>query len=117
MTNEEHYRLSWMTDDQWICYELLGDVHGGLNHLFGKCHSSNKGIRFNSTNSNCLSTFDYSGLTRLVVWAHDRMIRVQILPSGPAMICFVMHRRHSRDGDVSLRHPTIEDAIKSIRDD
>lgn len=115
MTNEERYRLDWMTDDQWDCYELLGDVHCGLNHVFGKVHKWGEGIKLNSTCSNSLATFDFDGLTHLVVLAHDRMIRVEITPSGPGMIGFVCSKRNTREGRMHERHPSIEEAITRIR--
>ena len=87
--------------------------------MFGKVHKWGHGIKLNSACINELSTFDYSGLysglTKAVVLAHDRMIRLSIVPSGPNMIGLVANKRHSREGDVSERHPTIEQAILTIR--
>lgn len=61
-----------------------------------------------------LSTFDVDALTRLVVIAHDRCCRIQIAPAGPRHIQIGVSPR-SRDGDVSRRHPTIEQAIADVR--
>lgn len=118
MTKEEwenSFREDWMTDDQFECLKLLADVHNGFNHMFGKVHPHGNGIKLNATCANNLSTFDYDGLTRLVIWAHDRMIRVEITPSGPNMIGLVAHKRHHREGRMFERHPTIEDAIDRAR--
>lgn len=112
---ENSFRQEWMNEDQFECLKLFADVHGGFNHMFGKVHPWGKGIKLNATCANNLSTFDYSGLTNLVVLAHDRMIRVEIVPSGPNMIGLVAHKRHSREGRLYERHPTIEDAIKTVR--
>ena len=117
MRNQYYYsQHPWMNADQKECFELLCDIHGGGNHLFGKIYPSGEfGIYINSTCSHCMSTFDYSNLTRAVVLAHDRMIRFQIEPSGPGMLRLVAHKRHSREGRMHERHPTIEDAIADIR--
>lgn len=105
-----------MNADQLECFELLCDIHGGGNHLFGKIHPCGEsGIYINSTCTHYMSTFDYSNLTRAVVLAHDRMIRFEIEPSGPRMLKLIAHKRHSRDGRMHERHPTIEDAITDIR--
>lgn len=119
MTDEEFYRPlhPWMNDDQWECAELLANIHGGFNHMFGKMHKAgDKGIRFNSKGINYFATFDFDGLTKLVVLAHERMIRVEIIPSGPGMIGFVMHKRHSREGRIRERHPTIEEAVAKYKE-
>ena len=115
MNEEQYHRLKWMTDDQWECLKLLGDVHGGLNHVFGKVQPSGSGIMINSTNSHNLATYDFSGLTILVVLAHDRMIRVQVKASGPNMIKIILHKRKRRDGDPQESHPTLEQAVNKIR--
>lgn len=118
MTREEWengFRKDWMSDDQFECYKFLADIHNGFHHMFGKVHNWGTGIKLNSTCSNHLATFDYNNLTRLVVLAHDKMIRVEIVPSGPNMIGIVCHKRKSREGRMYERHPTIEDAIKTIR--
>jgi len=116
MDNEEFYRSQWpwMNDDQWECAELLAEVHHGFNHMFGKIHNWGKGIKLNSTSSNNLATFDYDGLTRLVLLTHERMIRVEIVPSGPNMIGFVCNKRHLREGRMYERHPTIQEAIENL---
>jgi hypothetical protein len=116
-TKEEYYRKKWMSDDQWQCAKLLADVHGGFNHMFGKLKASNdNGVTLMSTCTNYMSTFDYSTLTRLVVLAHDRMIRVEISSNSPrGKMEFYAHKRQSREGDSGIRHPTIETAIQTIR--
>lgn len=118
MTREEWengFRKSWMSDDQFLCWKFLADIHGGFNHMYGKVHKWGNGIKLNSTCTNGLATFDYDGLTRAVVMAHDRMIRFEIVPSGPNMIGMCAWKRSKREGRMHERHPTIEDAIKRIR--
>jgi hypothetical protein len=62
-----------------------------------------------------LSTFDFNGMTRLVLLAHDRCIRAEVSMAG-MKLRIAIHKRHGRDGEMSHRHPTIESAIESIRE-
>lgn len=107
-----NHRKDWMTDDQWECYQMLADLFLGFHHIHGKIHEWGKGIKLNCTCVNNFATFDFDGLTRAVLMAHDRMIRFEIEPSGPRMLGLVLHKRHSREGSMYERHPTIEEAIE-----
>lgn len=109
-------RLDWMSDDQWECYQMLGNLFFGFHHITGKLHEWGGGIRLNATNVDSFATFDFDGLTRAVVMAHDRMIRLEICPSGPGMLGITLFKRHAREGRMHERHPTMEDAIKTIRE-
>lgn len=63
-----------------------------------------------------LSTFDFSCLTALVVFAHDETIRVSIQGCGPGYLRLMFHQRKSHiGGSISERHPTIENHIKKLR--
>jgi len=61
-----------------------------------------------------LATFDGDGLTRLVLLAHERCIRVQIEQGGPNRLRIAIHKRE-REGRMYERHPTIEQAIEAFR--
>lgn len=61
-----------------------------------------------------LSTCDLDDMTRLVIAAHDNCVRVEVTSSGPRMVKLLLHNR-KRDGTISERHPTIEEAIKDVR--
>jgi len=63
---------------------------------------------------NELSTFDYSGLTRLVLLAHDRCIRAGIGTAGMKLNIHIHKRK--REGEMSERHPTLDQAIDVIRE-
>lgn len=111
---EKYYRAEWMTDDQWSCAQMFADVVGGFHHVCGKFKPFGSGISIN-TSSGGFATWDYSRLTGLVVLAHDRMVRVELRPSGPNMIGFALWQRKTREGKMSERHPTIEAAIAMHR--
>lgn len=108
-------RKDWMTDDQWYCYNMIADWSGGFHHVAkNNVHEFGFGICYNYPYSK-LSTYDFSGLTKLVFLAHDRMIRVEIQPSGPGMVKLCLHRRFDRYGHMNERHPTIEKALADYR--
>ena len=104
------YRHDWMTDDQWECAQMFADVVGGFHHVRGKIKAHGRGIKVSDYGSRW-ATWDFNSLTRLVVLAHDRMIRAEVVPSGPQMIGFALWKRHSREGGMDQRHPTMEDAV------
>lgn len=61
-----------------------------------------------------LASFDFNGLTRLVLMAHDKCIRVSVQPSSKATMEIAIWKRQ-REGSMSERHPTLEQAIESFR--
>lgn len=62
-----------------------------------------------------LATFDGASLTRLVIGAHEEMIRVEIDPVSFKYLAVCMWPRVSREGNIGQRHPTIEQAVESYR--
>lgn len=115
MAEYSDYRKDWMSDDQWECYQMLADLFLGFHHISGKLHNWGTGIKLNTTQTGSFATFDFNNLTRAVIMAHDRMIRFEIEPSGPGMLGLTLFKRHTREGLMHERHPTIEDAISSAR--
>jgi len=101
----------WMTDDQWQCYLMLCDLMGGSHHITGKVKCYGSGIE-NNYSGGLLATFDFDLLTRIVLMSHERMIRVEIGSSGPRMVKLMFWKRHTREGRIHERHPTIEQALK-----
>lgn len=109
------YRKDWMSDDQWECYEMIADIFLGFHHISGKLHEWGNGIKLNTTSVNCFASFDFDRLTRAVIMAHERCIRLEICPSGPGMLGIILYKRHSRNGSIYERHPTIEEAVQRFR--
>lgn len=61
-----------------------------------------------------LATYDFDHLTRLVIGAHDRSIRLDIDARARNYLALMMWPR-SREGGMAQRHPTIEEAIARFR--
>lgn len=98
-----------MSPDQLECYKLLADCFGGEHHL-EPVYIHGRGLRTSSWGGK-LATFDFDYLTRLVLLAHERCIRIEIVQGGPNRVGIVAHKRHAREGDMAVRHPTIDQAI------
>lgn len=114
MCEGSFYRKSWMTEAQWACWQFAADLMGGFHHIHGKPKPCGDGIEFNDLGSGW-STFDADRLTRAVIMAHDRCMRVQISPCNMQYLCISVHKRKGRDGRMHERHPTIEDALGPYR--
>lgn len=99
--------------------DLLDDVFLGIYHLpystLAKADwSDDYFIRLSIYGG--LSTWDYDYLTRLVVFAHDMMIRVEVNPCNFNYIELVFHKRKTRDiHNITQSMPTIEEHIELIR--
>ncbi|MCS4089932.1 hypothetical protein [Rhizobium sp. BK176] len=116
--SEDHdlfYREPWMSDDQWCCAKMLADLFYGFHHIDGKIKPDRHGIKIGVPEGNWAMSYDYDGLTRAVVMAHDRSIRFRISPAGVDRLKLHFEKRHHRDGKMTESHPTIEDAITRIR--
>ncbi|WHI52684.1 hypothetical protein P3339_07970 [Microbulbifer sp. MLAF003] len=108
-------RYSWMSEGQWKCFEMLCDLFGGAHHLSSKVKPHGSGIEINENAFGRFATFDFDHLTRGVVMAHDRAIRFAIEPSGPGLLKLILHFRGCRTGRMYQRHPTMEEAIETVR--
>lgn len=89
------------------------DFFFGEHHFPGEIKPWGEGWSMPAQNN--LATFDFNHLTRLVVMAHDRCIRVEVVPKGMNRMVIVLHKRQ-REGSMYERHPTIEDQILKIRE-
>lgn len=103
-----------LSPDQLECWKLVCDLVHGEHHAPDRIAEWGKGIKV-SLGSSQFATFDFDYLSRLVFMAHDRCIRVELLPSGPGRIGVALWKRHTRDGAIHERHPTLRDAIGTYR--
>lgn len=63
-----------------------------------------------------LSTWDGNALTRLVVGAHQRCVRVSVAPCGEVNLMIQLWQRSGRSGRMSERHPTMGQALAFMGD-
>lgn len=122
--------------------DMLGDTFGGIYHLdadtLKKIDWEDDYVLVVPLYRRSLSTFDDELLTKLVVLAHDRCLRLsisavadvepglmrravdeewsdkEIEECGRATLELMFHRRQ-RSGDVSRRMPTMESHLAAIR--
>jgi hypothetical protein len=111
----EFHREAWMSDDQWECAKMLADLFYGFHHVMGKIKPDRAGIKIGVPEGNWAMSYDYDGLTRAIVMAHDRSIRFRISPAGVDQLKLHFEKRHKREGEMTESHPTIETAIARIR--
>ena len=91
---------------------FFSKFYRGEHHFPSKIKKFGEGWAMSHYGS--LATFDGADLTRLVLLAHDECIRVQIEQGGPNRLRIEIWKR-AREGPMYARHPTIEQAIESIR--
>lgn len=100
--------------------DLLGDLFLGIYHI----DSDVRRVDWSNTHHLKLTTYAKGGqfatydgclLTRLVILAHDRCLRVEIEPAGPKYLRLTFHGRSRESAEQWGRHPTIEDAIAAHR--
>jgi hypothetical protein len=97
--------------------DFFGVVFRGKHHIDAALNSEG-GVHWINryTGDMGLCTFDGNELTRLVLLAHERCIRVSVGPSGPRMIKITITGRDPSSETIMCGHPTIEQAIGSFRE-
>lgn len=105
--------LNNMTDKQKYLWDYFCAVFGGDIHVDSKPYEWGEGIAIDRIGS--LATYDFALLSAAVILAHDFAVRLEINGAFNGCIRLIAFKR-KRDGSVFERHPTIEDAIKRIRE-
>lgn len=101
------------TEDQKFCVDVLAKWLGGHHHLPAVKEWGN-GVAICYAGD--LSTFDFDRLTRLVILAHAKAVRIELNGAAPRYIRIIAHRRkHDPNGEMYERHPTLDD-LKAIID-
>lgn len=92
---------------------FFSEYYGGEHHI-PNYKVDNEGLGFSVTHD-CgnIATFDVNGLTRLVLMAHEKCIRVSISPQNKYAFKIYIFKRFGTEGSIDERHPTIEMAIES----
>ena len=125
MSDEQYYREEWMTDEQWKCALLAAEYKYGFHHLTNLRRWGN-GVAIDEPQE--VATYDFSGLTRLVVMAHDDCVRVGVKTETKKetyeeheyevtnLIVTFHPRERPAEGDrMSSRHPELAPHIAEIR--
>lgn len=91
--------------------EMLARAYGGLHHLPSPLKTLQGAVTY--LHYGDLSTVDWDTLTRLVLGAHEYLLRVSISQGGPQSVRVTVSGRVNRDGTFYEKHPTIEQAIEA----
>lgn len=87
-----------------------------MHHVYSLKKFNQGGEReyWTAIHSGSLDTFDFDELTRLVYWAHEYGVRVELGNGGPRSLKIMLHARYKREGQMFERHPTMAQAIARI---
>jgi hypothetical protein len=91
--------------------EFFAAFYRGEHHFPGKIKPYGEGWSMSHFGS--MATYDGNELTRLVLLAHEKCIRVQVEQGGPNRLRIAIWKRE-REGDMFQRHPTIEQALEAF---
>lgn len=87
--------------------KMLSRVYGGDHHVR---RLRDEGRFMTCLHGGDLASFDFDHMTRLVLGAHEYCLRVSVSNGGPNQLkIWVWDRK--REGRMSERHPTIEQAM------
>lgn len=99
------------------CAELMGEFYHGLHHFptgdSGLRKLNWKGQFIEYTTHEIFSSFDSSGLTRLVLLAHKHCIRVEIQPAM-RYLRVALYPRKRESTCVMSRHPDLDELSRNI---
>jgi hypothetical protein len=100
---------------------LLGDLYRGIYHindsaLFHKRVEWHSNHHIEIVLGGVMASFDGNLLTRLVVLAHDRCIRVSVSAASPDYFRLLFHPRVRSSKLNTAKHPTLEEHIEWIRE-
>lgn len=107
-----------LTREQAVAF--FSTLYGGKHHIPGARYGDAKNVKpwgsgWSVSHHGDLSTYDFDLLTRLVLLAHERCVRACIGPGWPGGVKIGISARE-REGGMSERHPTIEEALARFRE-
>lgn len=103
--------MEYLTQEQ--ATKFFADFYGGEHHIPGfKPKQDGYGWSVKHDRGD-LATYDFTGLTRLVLMGHEQCIRVSIEGVKNGVMKISIWQRQ-REGAMHERHPTIEDAISKF---
>lgn len=83
----------------------------GEHHIPGPIKEWGAGFAVSMTNE--VATWDFDGMTRLVVMAHDNHVRASLVPKGMSRTYLVIHPRPRGNG--ASDHPKLDWNVDRIR--
>ena len=100
--------------------DLLGELYRGIYHMdqpsLQKSDWANDHHIIVSIGWHSFATFDVDDLTRLVFLAHHMALRVSIEAATHHVMRLMFHQR-GREGSLSYRHPTLDEAVAAFKKD
>jgi len=101
--------------------DILGQVYRGIYHirrevLHDRCDWRDPWRIELVVSDSGMSTHDFNHLTALVILCHDRCVRLAIEGCARNWLRLVFTRREGRDGSTYQNHPTLGEAVKSVRE-
>lgn len=105
--------LPWQHD----AMAVLGAMSHGIHNFPTKLKNAEFDPRYIKVNfpRMGMATYDFDRLTRLVIAAHDKLIRVELTPCNFQYTTMMLHPRWGRTGGMSQRHSSIDDAVEGFR--
>lgn len=107
-TEEQSY--DYLTKEAATAF--FSQFYHGEHHIPGKVAEFGRGWMVKHTRLD-VATYDFDELTRLVIMAHHYCYRVSIMPYNFTTFKIAIWKR-KREGSMSQRHPTIEQAIEEF---
>ena len=98
--------------DKQQAVDFFAIYYGGEHHFPNPVKEC--GFGWSITDTKSMASYDFNELTKLVVLAHDRCLRVEISPRGMNRYVIAVHKRE-RGGGMMERHPTLEEHIEYVR--
>jgi hypothetical protein len=93
--------------------EFFSYLYNGEHHFPGQLKEC--GFGWSISHYGDLSTFDFNTMTRLVFLAHDFCYRAEVSSSNPGRVRIAIWKREGREGSMTKRHPSIEQALADWR--
>lgn len=111
-TNQTSFSTAGMAAARFI--EKVWGLHNANVNLSKINFAHPENIRFSLTTGG-LATVDYNELTRMVVIAHDMVLRLEIQPASPRQLRVILSLRQRESKRFWEMCPTIEEHIATIR--
>lgn len=99
-----------LTDEQRINI-VVNHAFDGWHHVHGR-KQIGTGVSFNVYAD--LATFDFNGLTKLVISAHVVRVRAEVAQSGPRMLKIFLNCREDLPDQWDKHHPDGYDLISMV---